>query len=337
MILHIVFIMLLTVSLCLCSFILLGGIVYDFKQTKLRKKEKNSPNTRVLRKRPLVSIVVVSNNDPAELEKCLFNIARNDYKKWEIIVVRPTKSNVIKNTIDKFSGRYPSKKIKLVISRKKSIQKIAMANANGSLVLAMNSSYILDRAGLHKGVRYFALNSDAINIKPDYRILNNYTISGLLGQFDNSLSSVWQKCKASFNFERDGNLFFYRPEGLLQKSTKQKTIPRYCSDMLIYRYPSGSYALRKPQISYNNAIGLILFMAVSYFVYLAISHHYNILLALAWVVGFSYLLLCIWSDEQLGFSKKVGMLFLAPLACALFYLSSLTNIFVSKEGRAGGR
>jgi hypothetical protein len=326
---HIIFISLLGVILALTVLMLISGMIYDLQRLKLTRQEKKSPSTRNLRRRPLVSIVIMVNDKGDNLKRCLRYIGKNNYKKYELVVISKHKSAALNKSLKEFTKQYPSKKAQLVISRAKNIQKVVAASSRGQFIFVIDSGCILNKNALHNGVRYFALNQTATTIYPNLRTFGGYTIKSTMRQFEDSLGSSWHKLSSVFRLNQRHEFIFYKKMGKGMDSGTKLT-SGYCSDVVVYKPLSHQVNFCAPRIELRSLFKVLLFATVTYSIYLALAYRYTSLLAMIWIAGFSYLAFEVWSDDQFPLRKKLSMVVLAPLACALFYLTSLPKLFTAR-------
>jgi hypothetical protein len=331
---QLLFIIFLVAGLAAAAWGIFGGLVYDIKLSKVNKEALAHPYSRALRKRPLVALVVLVNDDNVGyLEQCLFSIARSSYRKYEIILASSLPATRTNLAVRDFKKRYPSKKIKTV-KVDGSNWAIAAKKAKAEYIASINAACEVDRSSLSNAVQFLALRPKANAIIPHISKSSDYTIRGLLNQYKQILQNQWLKPSTLLNNckPENSNFLIYRKgavgDGVLRI--------QYCANVNIYTH----YIKRRPNVrqstrlfALQTLVLLVIFIAVSYSIYLSIVQHYTALLALVWT-GFSlYLAINICTDEYLELNKKLSMSLMTPMVCLLFFLSLPKLLFDSASAQ----
>jgi hypothetical protein len=310
---QLIFIFFLIAGLACAVISLLGAIIYDIFLAKKNKLAADHPFIRAIRKRPKVSVIVLAGEDNLVLQRCLVSIARNNYRNIEIIVAAQ-KPIYTKKSINYFTNKYPRKKIKIAKSEwQNTVKKIK----SPGIVVVVDDNITLEKTALSETVKYFALNQKTSILLPHCTNVFNYTISGLIHDYEVVLKNQYQKNLSLVNRSSTRHAAF-----TAYKETVNFTgQTNYCSNINVFTFAE-PMAARKKQTDRVHA-GLILgtFAAISYIIYVALVLHYTALMALLWI-GFSlFLVLNIWSEEHIRIMHKIRMLALVPMICLLFYLT----------------
>jgi glycosyltransferase involved in cell wall biosynthesis len=317
---QVLFIIFLVVGLGAAGFSIFGGLVYDIKLLRLNKKVRLHPYSKALRKRPLITLIVlVDANNSTYLEQCLLSIARSNYRKYEIILASNLPAARTSQAVKNLKKKYRSKKIKTVKIAGSNWQAVAKKSKT-EYVAVLSSSCEVDSAALSKAVQFLALRPNVNIALPHFSKLPDYTIRGLVERYNQILQNQWQKPMTLLNSARAkrNDFLIYR-----KNFTGSDLRSEYCANINIFLRNSKQPAIEQNML--NHAVKslalLLVFIAVSYSIYLSFANHYTALLGLVWA-GFSlYLAVNIWAEEYLGFSKKILMSLMAPMVCLLIFLS----------------
>jgi len=328
---HIVFLLVLGIYLCVTASGLLGLLAYDFKQIRVYKKAQAHPNSRLLRARPLVSVVLHADSSQDYLESSLQSITQNAYRKYEIIIITEDARANIKQLIRSYAKLYPSKKITLVEKRNQSPQDLIGQKSKGKFTLQLTAGQMLEKHSLHNCAKYLALDPEAKALKLRQKTKVDYTIAGLLQQFEEALGDQWAKIKSQMGHEKSSG------SGII--CANQNLLPHYAhyfSAATIYNKPKNSILTPLKNSGINNlfrrlALAAVLVL-VGYYVYVDLTYKYAALLAMAWAGLLFCLGFAVWCDEHLSTLKKLQLISMAPMVSVLIYLLSILKIFIKSNG-----
>ena len=318
MITHLLFYTLLILVLGVVFFSFSGVLVYDFKMARLHNQLIKHPYLRRFRKRPNIAILVLVNENNIDyLERCLTSIAKNNYRKYEIIVAAEYNSYQIRKIVSKFKKRYKSASIKTQAIRSGSWQAAANKNSKTEYLAVVDAACELQNDALKQSVSYMALKPSVNIIVPYSSSPFDYTIKGLLNQYGQLVQNQWQKPMSLMGLlkVKSNKFVFYRSPFVLQDSSLD-----YYSATSVIVPQQNPIILNIQRKKLFAVLYLGAFLIASYFILLAFSSHYRALLALLWVGAAFYIVLNVWSDEHLAFFTKLKMSLLSPMICVLFYL-----------------
>jgi hypothetical protein len=323
---QILFIIILFSGLAVVIFSVVGSIVYDLSLEKLNKVAVDHPYSRALRKRPFVSVVLIDRNDIYSLKRSLLSILKNNYRKFEIIIVSEKDIAQIKSEIASYSKKYKSKNIKVV---KSANYNRSVIKNNSEIILEVKASYALGKDAIKETVKYFVINKGATSLVPHVNGVFSYTISSLLMQNEYILKNNFKKSQSALlkiNKNTNG-ILAYKNNDNAPKEFK------YCTNIKAHtNNPVVDLSQEKNLLQITFLAGS--FILLSYLIYLAFIAHYSALLALAWV-GFSFFIaLNIWAEDNLNLTNKLILILLTPMVSLLMYLSLPVKLFKLASSQA---
>lgn len=321
MITHVVFITFVVLGIVGGLIYVIGLYKYDAELIKMNKKANLHPNSRILRSRPLVSILINTHGSGEQLQKCLTSVIKSNYRKYEISIYSPEPNKLADNIFTKFHNRYKSKNIRLIVEDHKNWQARA-ANSSGEYVLVIEDKDIIDKNAIYHAVRYFALNQKISALTINTRRVFDFSMISLVHQYEDVVKGQWRKVSSTI-FSRDveqSESFIVRRAALADKING-----RYYSHV---RTNTDSRTLR-PTGALVIIILFPIFVCISYLIYLSIVYHYTSLLMIVWGAFSSFLVFSVWSDNYPSFSMRIRLTLLAPLAGLLFYAAIIKRLFMS--------
>src|SRR3989344_9542504 len=312
---------------------IVGASIYDLKQSFKKKHMKKSTW------RPLVSVIVPTQNSADMLEDCLVSLTKSSVKKYEIIIVGNSLSKVSQKQIQKYIKSHPKKSIRLVRANKPgdvAALKAGMRTAKGELVVILEPRVKVGKDTLKRVVEHFSINEAAEGFRLSVHTNEGETLSSLLQQYENSARSQALKLADVTNRDTNATTNVAFRHKVLAKTLQKKQLPELS-------YASSAIAVAKPASSlanlfinrYWNEPGAIKIatlltpLVLGYFIFLAASHRSTYLLVLSWLVAIGFLLMAVASDESLTWKKKIKLAVLAPVAFVLFLMSALASSMVA--------
>lgn len=341
---QIILITLLVVTFITAGAHLITSLVYEFGLAKFRNKLRKHPYARTLRARPLVSVVIRTGGYEDKLARCLASLAAGSYRKYEVVILSKGPSPAVKNLVEDFSGRHPSKEIRLVSPRIEKMNSLVRYHTKGELIFFLNDDDLLQKNTILNGVKYFLLHKEVAALVPTTIVLPNYSLPNLIEQFESLIKNQWQKSR--FAIVKKAKVLqtsaFYRRRALSSASHSNGKHTMHCySDMVISTSsPKSSLGLADGAAgSYllGTALRILILAEASYGLYLAQAHHYSRLLLIMWAGGTFYLAYCVNGASPLGFFKKLRMTLLAPLACGLLYIWGLVHLIAFRPSLASSK
>ena len=92
--------------------------LFDIRQTKLHKSWMRHPNSRQLKRRALVSIIVFADNDAETIYDCLRSILASSYRKTEVIIIDNASKDDTKLAVKQIIAQNPKRSLRLVAKRR---------------------------------------------------------------------------------------------------------------------------------------------------------------------------------------------------------------------------
>ncbi len=150
------------------------------------------PNAKQYRKKPLISVIVIAQNNEETIENTLNSIIKNTYRKHEVIVVDNASTDATANTVKDFIKGHRKYSIKLVSKRRPVLLKSAIEAAltkkpKGSLIMVLDGTSLLDKFALKTASQHFAEEDISVLIPSD-RIQDYPGLIGLMQQFEQPLN-----------------------------------------------------------------------------------------------------------------------------------------------------
>jgi glycosyltransferase involved in cell wall biosynthesis len=300
-------------------------IIYEVQKTQIKRKELAAPNSRKLRKKPLVSLVVNVNNGKENLDLCVQSIVKSSYRKYEVVLLG-TGSKKNKAVAEELKNKYPKKVFRTISGNKIPNWKSAASKCKGELVIILNSDYMVKKTSIAEAVKLFTLNTNLQAINGSRWILPELSIRNLLQRINTFMNDYRQKCSSVFGVGKTDFRFVILRREALVKKTKGAVRIKYANNVAAY---SASGNTKQSRFALLNYLACFMFFWVNtYFIYVAIAHRYPNLFALAWAFGLIGLTFIITLQDNMKFSQKLGMVLISPLLYLLIYLESFARFLV---------
>jgi hypothetical protein len=341
---------------------MIGATIYDLRDVNRKRRLELNPNSRQLRRRPLITAIVPTENDESSIEDCLESLVKNNYRKLEIIIIDNASSDKTKAIVRQFIDQHPKKSIRLVARRTSKNMHRAMANSTkryctGDLVLELTPKYRIDKHALQKAVSHFNSQAGIQAVSFNCRVASISTSAGLFQQLEYLVrfrSKKLAELLAGNNAGEAGPLLVQRQ--LRLKMWNQQIYPavHYVHDARLYvpsvkstfglikqRYNLQLYRLKSFQnlnrrlMPVTLTIGLVatlLPLVLGYFLYLALRLQQPSFLLISWALLSGWLLLAIWDDEYLRLRQKTGYSLFVPATFLVFCILTLIQPIVMLRG-----
>jgi hypothetical protein len=319
---QILFITVFIAGLAYAGLSIFGSILYDLSLAKINKQARIHPYTRALRMRPKVTVIVLASSDASQLHRSLESIAKNNYRKYEIVVAAKNKAP-INSVVKTFKKKYPKKNIKTIKTSGNNYESIVNKLDKRGIAIVINDNYILGRTAISETVKYFALNQDTSILKAHITNVFDFTLPSLVRQYEYSIKNQWHKASSGL-FKLNSN----NDEGFtaLKLSLNKDGESKFCSNIKVYERGKKHSKLIKRSIPKLALIPTV-FAVLSYAIYLAFASHYVALLFLVWSGFTLFLILNIWADEQFSTTEKIRLFALSPMVSFLFYITLPSKLF----------
>ncbi|MDQ5982396.1 MAG: poly-beta,6-N-acetyl-D-glucosamine synthase [Patescibacteria group bacterium] len=182
-VLYYIFIVISIINVIHFGFYLVGANYYDILRFRAAAKAKK--NTKKL---PLVSLLIPAHNEELGIVRCLETISKSTYKNLEIIVIDDKSKDATKRLVREYITSHPKQNITLMY-KNKNVGKAGALNhalrhrAKGNLVMTLDADSVLHKDAIRNAVRYFN-DPDVVGVAANVRVMDSYTILGLLQKFE---------------------------------------------------------------------------------------------------------------------------------------------------------
>lgn len=238
-------------GLALGVLLLMSASLYDLKEAKKSQQYRLHPFSRTLRKRPMISVIVMAHNNEATIESCLSSISHSSYRNYEILVIDNTSKDNTDKFVRQFMANHDKQSIKLHTKRVYVANEGALLLStkklvHGEVVMVIQADSILDKNALRNSARWFSLEDSLGILSTNVKIITTPTILGLTQEFAYLSRSLLQKNNSLKNYYSDGYksaCAVYSYSTLFSKSitSKKKANSCYANDVVIYMSPAASY------------------------------------------------------------------------------------------------
>lgn len=316
------------------------GVRYDLRETHQQKLLALHPHARHIRRRPQVSVIVLSRNHAGTIEQCLESIRRSTYRKVEIIVVDGASQDETKPIIRSYIQKHPRRTIKLSAKRRFTSydDQIAtgMRHAQGEIILTISAQQALDAHTIRSGIEQFLLDPSLAIVIPRRASLAHTNSAGMAHALLLQLWSRYQKNRSRFSHVARIGTFSTRA------ATRSGQVC-YASTACVYEPSMRSWLklgralyqsqlrtlgrLRKGNLSVllQSVYMLSLAVWIGYAVYIAVALQSPLLYLVAIVMLTVLAAEAIASDKQLPLVGKLSMVLLLPLTQLLLVLFTLAH------------
>ena len=329
----------LAVSLAAGAAILVGASWYDIVQTKRAKEAKKPTKGRQLR--PLVSVVIYSQNQAPQTLACLTSVLKSSQRKLEVIVINNGSSDETKMVLKEFVSSRSKRAIRTINKRQaatvETAVKTGLRAAKGDVILVVGSQRGFDRLALAKAANALGRNPGTALI-PATWIDEMPSALNLWLRFKSLLGLNWQKTASLLKPTGSGLHFgvFYSRQMVKKPKTDQDY--QFASDIILTCRPELSLssptlaahglavaskdtkksALR-PLLKSFKLVYKVLALPIFtwYALYLAMNQGYSYLLFISWAIFSFIFVFVIWTTDYLAYRSKARLTALAPAVFSL--------------------
>ena len=168
------------------GFNIVGANIYDITHSLRAAKSKKSKY-----KLPLVTVLIPAHNEAKAIIRCLESVRKNSYRKLEIIVIDDASTDNTRKLVRDYIQHYHYRGIKLMYRQKNAGKAAALNHAlrkaiHGELVMTLDSDSVLHKEAVKNAVSYFN-NPDIAGVAANVRIMDNFTVLGLLQKFEHMI------------------------------------------------------------------------------------------------------------------------------------------------------
>lgn len=334
--------------------ILIGSSWYDIAQTRrARQAKKTAKGQR--QARPLVSVIIYSQNQAEQTLSCLASVLKSSQRKLEAIVVNNGSSDQTKLVLKEFAKQHPKRAIRVINKRQSASLEIAvktgLRTAKGDIILVVSAEYSLGRQALARAADAFVISQDVALI-PALLIKDYPSTLNLWLRFKSLLNLNWQKTASLLRPSGSGLHFgvFYGRQ--MAKRPKVDQDYRFASDIALMRQPSpsissssvvwhqvavvakkgGKKSALRPLLRGFGLVYRLLALPIFtwYALYLAMNQGYSYLLFMGWAIFTFLYIFVVWTSEYHTFAAKVKLTALAPaifsLAIIMIFVEAVAKI-----------
>lgn len=133
----------------------IGEYIYDIRRIRARKQQAHADAATP----PLVTIIIQTHNDHANINACLASILQSSYISYQIVIVDNASTDDTVRQLRTIAAQYPDRIGRIVAKRKfqpLKVRELIRRYAKGEIVLFMTSPHLLDKQALTQLTQHFA-------------------------------------------------------------------------------------------------------------------------------------------------------------------------------------
>jgi biofilm PGA synthesis N-glycosyltransferase PgaC len=180
------------------SILFIAGDMYDIQHIHKMRKMKDMDFS------PLLSIVISAFNEDKVIYRTLQSIYSSDYKNFEVIVVNDGSKDDTSREVKRFIQDTGVENLTFVdqlnAGKASGLNNGIKNYAKGSLIMSLDADSIVTKTTVSKAVEYFK-DTDVIAIAACVRVINDYTLLGILQNIEYIFSYKLKKARTFFNAE----------------------------------------------------------------------------------------------------------------------------------------
>lgn len=313
-------------ALVLVGFIanVIGATVYDIKSIKKTKFVSKHKNSRKLRVRPLISIVVGMHNHQNQIEDFLQSIKDVSYRKYQLILIDNHSSDETLKLARNFAKNHQKKDIRIIAKKSygdwtDAFEYAIKKYARGQLIFILNPAQTLEKNSLKNSVNYFNMNPKLKTLSVNKSVKKTDSIISILTTFLALLNSQTKKRNNFFMSSRHANhtSIIFSKDIDIKKAKKINHY--YASDVIVY------------DCAIKNIHKLTLLtqpMMLTYFVLLAVVLDQKPLFFVGWLATVIILGFALWTDDRHNFFTKMKLSLYLPIMYLLVIIMTIMNVLV---------
>jgi|GEM_PF-3143368 len=248
---------------------IIGSNSYDLRAIKQKRQYLSQPHARRYKRRPLISVIVITRDDERVIETCLASLVRSSYRKFEIIVADNASQDKTRSKVTEFIAQHPNRQIRLFAKRLPASQVVTAAAAyhkyaKGELVMLLDAGSTVDKQALTRAVMHFNSQPDIGVLSPKASVEAGFNGIGLLQRYQELLGYRSRKFNSVSNsaYEISGPALYRRQTlatGLkaasgigLSRTNDGISLPilklgnkaspyHYAADVVVHRQPQASF------------------------------------------------------------------------------------------------
>jgi glycosyltransferase involved in cell wall biosynthesis len=187
--------------------IVAGATLYDIRETRRRRDSRLHPNARRNKRRPLITVIIPTDNDERRIEACLGSVLKNTYRKVEILVVDNASGDATKRIVKQCIVNNPKKPIKLIARRKPVCDNTALSEAyrkhgSGEYTMILDPAKQLARHALREAALRVGTDGRIGALTPSQVLVSELSVAGLFQKYQAFLSQRARKFASVSGLER---------------------------------------------------------------------------------------------------------------------------------------
>lgn len=293
-------------------FIVAAASWYDIRLTRDKRRHAAHPQRKQFRRRPHITILLAASEDRIATQRSINSLIKNSYKKHNIIVSGAKRSdfkNILKNKTIRFT-------------KNNSI----IGSGRGELVIKMNGGMTLPSFALHRIAWHFNNHPDLTMLVLAHQPVFYPSHAHLFTIYRSFIAELFHKATSML-----GHVHADPANIVVTHNKKMSPNSRlsffYAEDVRATSQPTSKISmLLKSQHKLHRAIGAwnifgaLLFLAISYGLYLALWQRQPTLFTLTTLASTLYIATTIWWSNHLNLLHKAFYTAGLPLALLYFYL-----------------
>lgn len=165
-----------------------GATVYDIRDVARQRRYLLQPNARRYRHRPLISVIINSNNNQDDIVACLDSIVSSSYRKVQVIVVDSISTDGTKHIVQSYIKKHPTKNITLFARRTSNglINNCVEAHkrrTNGEYIVLCQATDRFDPQAFSRAIRYCNDNESVEVVALNSQIIDQQSYSNVLHRY----------------------------------------------------------------------------------------------------------------------------------------------------------
>jgi glycosyl transferase family 2 len=247
-----------------------GNNLYELQAIRRQRQAARRPHARYLRRRPLVTVVVVAHNQATAVVRTLESLAKNTYRNTEAVVVDLASQDMTRPAVADFIAAHPKLRLRLVAKRASPDPAISAYAAfkrhgKGALVLTLPAGYRLQPQTVQRAVMLCNANDKIGVVLPYHQVRSTYRVLGILQQYRELLGYREQKVRSVLGvgvavgpvalYRREVYMASHKAPGGSRRNELVSTVVRYADDAGIESSPPSSFSLLVQSAYQQSALG----------------------------------------------------------------------------------
>jgi biofilm PGA synthesis N-glycosyltransferase PgaC len=183
---------------------MIGANIYDMWQLIRHSKALKAPKKRG--NRPTVTVLIPAFNEELSIVRCLESVRKNTYRKVRVIVIDDCSKDSTRDLVRNYIAAHPKTELELLARRKNGGKAAALnaalrAKVTGGLVMTLDADSMIEKHAIARAVSYFDGNPRIVGVAANVRIMENYSVLGLLQRIEHMIGYRSKKFYSLTNSE----------------------------------------------------------------------------------------------------------------------------------------